>query len=126
MFQNISSTVWFIPPDLPTSKTYEEILKLLRKHLCKKINILSEIIFALFFTRKQHEDKSVNSYVTSSKELFITTDITSDYENINCLKSIIILLLRVQFLRSLYDADNYENLLQQSDVSFEQTLETTL
>ena len=111
-----------LSPNLPFSKTYEEILNILKEYLCKRISILTE--HHKLFCEKQIQGESINSYVTALKELFKRAKFKCD--NLECSKLVINILLTAQFVRDLSSSETCERILQQSDIYFEENLETAL
>ena len=59
-------------PDLPSSKDYDELLKLLKEHLCKRRNILTEQ--HKFLCRTQQPGESISNYIAALKELSKTAE----------------------------------------------------
>ncbi|XP_023244306.1 uncharacterized protein LOC111642227 [Centruroides sculpturatus] len=111
-------------PEIPSKRTFAELMKLLQNHLTPKRNILTEQ--HKFLSREQHNGESISNYVTSLKQLSKSADFKSSCNNADCIKSVIDLMLRVQFIRGLQDSDIREKILQQTDLTFEQTLEIAL
>nr|XP_042905472.1 uncharacterized protein LOC122270787 [Parasteatoda tepidariorum] len=111
-------------PDIPSTKTFQELLLLLKKHLSPKPNVLTEQ--HNFFSRHQHQGESISTFVSSLKDLTKNAEFKSECNSNNCSKSMLNLLLRSQFIRGLADADIREKLLQQGDATFDKTIEITL
>ena len=111
-------------PDLPTTKTYPELITLLKNHLAPKNNILTEQ--HKFFTRKQNQYESISSYIAALKELAKTCDFKTHCNTPDCNKFTMNLLLRAQFIRGLLDNDIREKILQEADITLDKALQMAL
>lgn len=111
-------------PDLPASKTYTELMTLLKNHLAPRKNVVAEQ--HKFFSRIQFPGESLANYVAALKELVKDCEFKAECNNAICSKSIVNLLLRAQFIRGLSDIEIREKLLQQDHITFDKTFEIAL
>lgn len=111
-------------PDTPASKTYTELINLLRKHLSPKPNILTEQ--HKFFSRNQRPGESITFYITALRELTKNANFVSKCETDDCTKNLLNIMLRAQFIRGLNDSDIREKILQQTEITFENSVEIAL
>ena len=65
----------FTAPELPNTKTYEELTEMLENHLCTRTNEITEQ--HKFLLRTQHEGESVATYLAELKRLSV-------FCNFNC------------------------------------------
>ncbi|KAK4875106.1 hypothetical protein RN001_011528 [Aquatica leii] len=82
-------------PEIPISKTYDELMKLLETHLCPAPTTVIEQ--HKFLSRMQSPSETIAQYVAALRQLTTTCDFncTSD----NCGISIANIFLRAQFIR---------------------------
>lgn len=109
-------------PSDPRSKTYNELIEILKIQLAPKINVFSEQ--HKFLSRTQKPGESIASYVSSLQELALSCDWTCPQNT--CKKQFTAIILRAQLIRGLHDSDIRERLLQQPDqanISFEKLVE---
>ena len=116
-------------PELPATKTYQELMDLLRNHLAPKKNVLAEQ--HKFFSRVQQPGESISTFVAGLKELIKNCEFKTECKEkeppcFTCSKSVIDMLLRAQFIRGLQDSSIRERILQLVNVSFDKALETAL
>lgn len=111
-------------PDLPATKTYTELMQLLKEHLSPRTNVLTEQ--HKFLSRAQRNGESISNYINALKELSKSADFKTSCADANCKKSVINLLLRAQFIRGLQDSEIREKILQQGDLTFEKAVDIAL
>ncbi|XP_031336315.1 uncharacterized protein LOC116165755 [Photinus pyralis] len=105
-------------PDLPNSKSYKELIKMLKEHLAPQASIIAEQ--HKFSLRTQHEGETIANYVAELRKM--TTNCNFKCEN--CSKSTINTHLRTQFIRGIRDSEIRERLLQQkSTATFEEIVQ---
>ncbi len=80
-------------PDLPSTKTFKELLSLLfKQHLSPKPNVLTEQ--HKFFSRHQNQGETISTFISSLKELTKNAEFVSACNSSDCSKSMLNLLLR--------------------------------
>lgn len=110
-------------PDLPNTKSYEEIVRSLTEHFIPIKNILSEQ--HKFFVMTQSSDENITKFVARLKEGAKTCEFKG-CSNAASTKMVIELLLKTQFIRSLQDREIREKILQEGDITFENALKIAL
>lgn len=118
-YQLISSLT---APDLPSTRSYTQLIKLLEDHLCPAPNIYTEQ--HKFLSRTQVSNESIAEYIASLRKL--TSTCQFNCENIDCKKSIASTFLRAQFIRGIIDSSIRERLLQESNLTFDKACEVAL
>ncbi|KAL4717572.1 hypothetical protein ACJJTC_000721 [Scirpophaga incertulas] len=109
-------------PDLPSNKTYDELIKLLDRHLCPLANVHTER--HKFLSRIQKPDESKLQYIAALKHLSTTSN--WNCEEPDCSKPVSI-ILQAQFIRGLLDIEIREQILQQgNDINLEKAIEIAL
>lgn len=106
-------------PEVPTSKTYDELIGLLQSHLCPSPTPVIEQ--HKFLSRMQSPNETVAQYVAALRQL--TTTCEFNCPSNNCGVSIANVFLRAQFIRGLSDPHMREKLLQIRDLTFERAVE---
>ncbi|XP_031332347.1 uncharacterized protein K02A2.6-like [Photinus pyralis] len=109
MYQTLSNIT---SPDSPSSKTYKEVVQLLKMHICPPPSEIAEQ--HRFSLRVQHEGESIANFVAELKRL--TTN--CNFKCIECDKPTINTHLRSQFIKGIRDNDIRERLLQQTAPTF--------
>lgn len=102
--------------DLPNTKTFQELLTLLKNHICPRPSEVAKQ--HKFCSRVQHEGESISQFVAELKRL----STNCNFVCINCNKSTFNTHLRLQFIRGIRDNEIRERLLQSSNLSFEEAL----
>lgn len=113
MFQLLTNLT---TPALPKTKTYNELVELLKNHLHPKPNAVVEQ--NRFVLRIQKEDESIVEYVAELQKL----SKTCMFECPHCKKSIAETHLVTQFIRGVHDRDIRERLLQESELDFKKAV----
>ena len=106
-------------PDLPSTKKYQDLIDLLRSHLCPKPSEIAEQY--KFLTRIQHEGESIAQFQAELKKLTVNCNFTCE----NCKKPTVNTYLRGQFIRGVHCNETREKLLQFSTsktLSFEEAV----
>ena len=110
MFQTLTK---LRAPDLPKTKTYKEIIKLLRNYLSPQASEMAEQ--HKFYTRIQEEGETIQEYIAELRN--ITTH--CNFSCPKCKASTIDTHLRAQFVRGVKDNSMRQRLLQQKDPTFD-------
>lgn len=109
-------------PDLPSSKSYDELIILLESHLCPKPNVLIEQ--HKFLSRVQLPNESVAQYVAALRQQTLTCNFNTVRNNNG--HSVADIFLRAQFIRGLLDTTIREKVLQEDDITFDRAVELAL
>jgi hypothetical protein len=105
-------------PDDPLTKTYEEIVTLLKSHMEPQPSVLARQ--HKFITREQYLGETVIEFSTELRKLSMDCKF-----NCSCGKSICDELLRLQFIKGLKDTEIKTRLLQDKDLRpFKEIIET--
>lgn len=105
-------------PELPSTKTYKQLIKLLKEYLSPQASLIAEQ--HKFYTRMQLEGEAIQNYVAELRKLTINCNFNCP----SCQASTIDTHIRAQFIRGIRDNDIRERLLQQkSTVSFEEIIQ---
>lgn len=107
-------------PDLPNTKDYDALTKLLENYLCPKPNEVTEQ--HTFLLRMQHEGESISTYFTELKRLSVSCKFICE----SCGENTADTHLRSQFIRGVRDADIRQRLLEVSDPKLNDILKTAL
>ncbi|KAB0793807.1 hypothetical protein PPYR_13427 [Photinus pyralis] len=109
-------------PDLPTSKTYIEIVDVLTKHLCPRQNI--DVAQFNFMKRSQTASETISEYLASLKQLSIPCQFNCIHDS--CKRSVSALFLRPVFICGLRDSNIRERLLIEQKQSFDELVELAI
>ncbi|XP_018401810.1 PREDICTED: uncharacterized protein K02A2.6-like [Cyphomyrmex costatus] len=106
-------------PNLPTERTYEQLMELLETYLCPKPNVVVQQ--HRFLSCVQKPENNIAAYVAELRKFIITCGF-----NCECGRSVADLFLRAQFIRGLRDTTIREKLLQTTDLTFKKAVDTAL
>lgn len=109
-------------PELPSVKTYDELMKLLETHLSPVPNRIIEQ--HKFLSRVQAPNETISMYVASLRQL--TTNCKFVCPQQTCGVNISNVFLRAQFIRGINDSTIREKLLQDKDLEFEKAVDIAL
>nr|XP_022906874.1 uncharacterized protein K02A2.6-like [Onthophagus taurus] len=104
-------------PDLPNTRSYDELIKLLREYLAPQASVTAEQ--HKFYTRLQGEGESIQCYVAELRKL--TTN--CEFNCTKCKTSTIETHLRAQFIRGVRNAEVRARLLQQKNPTFDDVVQ---
>ncbi|KAK9681119.1 hypothetical protein QE152_g38557 [Popillia japonica] len=93
-------------PELPSTKTYKQLIKLLKEYLSPQASIIAEQ--HKFYTRMQLEGEAIQNYVAELRKLTINCNFNCP----SCQASTIDTHIRAQFIRGIRDNDIRERLLR--------------
>lgn len=107
-------------PELPNTKSYDELVKVLEDHLCPKPNEITEQ--HKFLLRLQHEGESIAKYIAELKRL----SMFCNFSCTSCHASTIETHIRSQFIRGIRDTDVRQRLLEEAKPKLEDIVKSAL
>ena len=109
-------------PDTPTTKSYADLVKLLKDNIVPPLNELSEQ--HKFFSAVQEQGTTLAQYVAHLKKLAKSTNFTSHCKDDACSKNFLDTMIRAQFIRGLQDSHIREAILIQGAQPLDKVLQT--
>lgn len=106
-------------PNLPTEKTYEQLIELLETYLCPKPNVVVQQ--HRFLSCSQKSEENIAAYIAELRKFIVTCDFKCE-----CGRSVAEIFLRAQFIRGLRDSTIREKLLQTTELTFKKAVDTAL
>lgn len=106
-------------PNLPTEKTYAQLIELLETYLCPKPNVVVQQ--HRFLSCSQKPEENIATYIAELRKFIATCEFKCE-----CGRSVAEIFLRAQFIRGLRDATIREKLLQTTDLTFKKAVDIAL